>query len=159
MTDEDLLLKLSSLRSLGKITVHFESHNFPLVTEDANLTQVIDGYVASLGFHSINDKWIKISLSDAYNILPYLVTHSIAYGVELRFSKELREIVQEFMSLFSTDYRYFTNGNWHEVINMENNASVVINPSWTPLSESVFDSGLVWINNKLVGIIWIEEND
>lgn len=159
MVYKDLLLKLNVLRDLGKITACFESYEELAAIEETNLIHQIDNYIESLGFHKIDDNWLEISESNAHNTLHYLITHSIAYGTELMFSNELSEVVQEFMNLFLTNCRYFTNGNWYEISKTVNNSSVRLGPSWTPLSEATFDGGIVWISTKQVGIIWIEEND
>jgi hypothetical protein len=140
---------LLSKRNDGKITCKFKS----IHSESDNIIkeQFLDG----TGFNSyqIKGKWKKVDTSTAQKILEYIFSFDMAYDIELATKSQANFLASYFINEFNSDAEYFTNGNF------ELDKGFYRLKGWTPLTDSIFDTGILAIDKEKVGILWAEDND
>ena len=130
------------------ITVRRAPHHSPQSKAPA---AVADKYVASLAFNPIGGAWREISAAEALKILTSMLSVSMAYNISLLGSTLAKQVATRLISQFQSDStHYLTNTQ----LQTQGNAL-----SWTPVTESTFDSAVVIYNREYIGIICIEDED
>jgi hypothetical protein len=88
-------------------------------------------------------------------ILTILLHKDMAYDSEMMSLEEAEELAERFLSYFSDTARYYSNSEWKK---KESTGTHHLN-SWDPLTDATFDSGLIIIDEKQIGITWFEDED
>jgi hypothetical protein len=92
----------------------------------------------------------EISESTARAIATHVLNKDLAYQVEVIPSDEARELVSQFFELCCTpDWRFFSNGDF----------ALKASSSWTPATESTFDTGVLIVAGDRSGCLWVEDED
>ena len=101
------------------------------------------------------EKLLQIERNEAVGALTCWLHRDAAYRTELMSADSARELAEKFMREFADETsRFFTNGSWFDVKRPQN---------WQPLTESVFDGGVIIESGKANDTrhvcIWFEDED
>ncbi|MCB0046666.1 MAG: hypothetical protein KDD92_14685 [Caldilineaceae bacterium] len=142
-----------------KIIRRSQTGSYCLTLDLNEILICVNKYVVSIGFISIGNSWIEISRDDARKTLQYLLKYDIAYSLPIRNDEQVEQEIESFFQEFEEDCRYFSNGDWFRIDkDSVTNAAKSI-ATWSPLSSSAFDGGVVGICRNYIGLIWIKSND
>lgn len=128
----------------------------PAIAEDAGQMdrEEIDKFVTELGFKPLSDAWIPISVEKAMKIAHIVLRQDKAYGARLIRDPEGRTLAERYLGIFS-EPRCFTNGN-HVIPDAD---PALVEGAFSPISDALHDAGVVCIDNKRIGILWVEDED
>ena len=101
------------------------------------------------------EKLLEIRRDEAVRVLVCWLHRDAAYQTELMPEQYALELAVSFIDEYSDDTsRFFTNGRWHDSTRPQ---------SWQPLTESVFDGGLLIEsgrgNDTQHTCLWFEDED
>jgi len=113
-----------------------------------NETEIIDDYVATLGFSTLRGKWIAIDRTVAQSLLTVVLHKDLAYKMEAMTLDFASTAAKCFIDIFSKEARFFTNGTW-----LNDTAG------WTPITNATFDAGVVAFDELQIGVLWVEDED
>lgn len=137
----DIILK----RAAGFVRVNLVSHsNEPLT---ATLRRL------GLGIDETADRSLReIRRSEAKNTLVSVLTTDMAYSTEVMPRNEAAALVDRFLDMFpGEETRFLTN-----VAQLEDSGH---SSSWSSMTISTFDGGVVCISTSIAGCIWVEDED
>jgi hypothetical protein len=151
---EHLKVDILGSRQCGYTTVVLADR----VNYFSNPATEVDAFVSTLGFHGLSDAWELISRSDARTILVHVLARDLAYNGPVMAESFAQSLSDRFLALFDADVLCFTNGTYH-VPTVQSSKEVRVGPTWNPISESTFDTGVVCVDNARMGIVWVEDED
>ena len=126
------------------IDVRLRSDRFEVAQE------ILNAYVSSLGFRSIDRHWESIPKSQVKEILCGLLHRDLAYSEEIMSLATAQHIAAKFLACFDSDSdRVFSNARF------ENNRL----SSWFSLSKATFDVAIVIYDDHNIGIIYVDAED
>ena len=141
-------LKELALSKRGRLGLTFEYQDFPTLGESP--VHVADSFVKSFGFKPIGTAWRCIERSEALDTVSRILFRDLAYQRPLMEQKTATYIAESFLNLFAQyGGRFCTNGSF-------DNRGML---SWTPITESTFDHGVVAFDDQKVGLVWVEDED
>lgn len=112
-------------------------------------TQILDDFVAKFGFVGLGDEWKPIHRDNAQLIAQIVLQRDLAYGFALMSEERARELATQFLELFAAEARYFTNGEFDKTgLRM-----------WSGLTKATFDSGIIGLDSRHLGILWVQDED
>lgn len=128
------------------------------VTNEMGLFPLIEAFLTSLGLDECNEtcqeKLHEVDQVEASNILTYLLSYSLAYGLRTTTSeKQITHFLERLFSLFSSHPRYFTNGEFDF-----GQQRFPLQSLW-PLTRHTFDTGLLLVDDQRIGIVWDMDED
>lgn len=121
-------------------------------SKSSELINDVDDYVASLGLRRLGQRWRLISHKDAIATLGYILHHSLCYGSELLPRSTAEQAAKFFVQLFDGDTPQFLTNCDFKYLRRSGF-------SWTPLTDSTADVGIVGVDEEHNGIICIEDED
>ena len=93
---------------------------------------------------------IKIDATRAKNVLALQLSRSFVGHQPCMPRARAEELADAFVAdAGGQAATFYTNGDWDEAMPR----------SWTPLTESVFDGGVIAIGPSIAACVWIEEDD
>jgi hypothetical protein len=119
------------------------------------ISQLLDAFVARFGFTGIGDEWAEVSVDDAKTIVREVLRKDLAYGATIMPDDQAAALAERFFSLLGQAVRCFTNGNL--VLPAADPRSVP--KSWTGITPSILDTGVVCFDEGRLGILWVEDED
>jgi len=135
-----------SKREAGVLTMACE----PLESVEPVSSNIVDSFVVSLGFKPPGKGWLQIDRAKAAALVEHILYKDLAYQYPLMEQNKAAFIAESFLALFSTHTcKFLTNGSINEKDML----------TWDPISDSIFDHGLVAFDNENIGIIWVEDED
>jgi len=146
---------LESIKNLGSAIVQerkygivaFRVEERPSNTGSA--TAMLDEFVETLGFDGLREDWKEIDRRMAQTILQAVLYRDLAYNAEIMTAKRACQLAEQFLALFTEQARYFTNAVFES-----SRLSM-----WSGITEATFDTGVICFDNKLVGILWVQDED
>jgi phage anti-repressor protein len=140
---------LLSKRNDGKITCKFKN----IHSESGKVDK--EQFLEDIGFNQIQmkDKWKKVDTITAQEILEYILSFDMAHDIELVTKSQANVLASYFINKFNSDAEFFTNGDF----DVEQGFYRL--SGWTPLTDSIFDTGILAIDMQKIGILWAEDND
>ncbi len=120
----------------------------PSSLSSGSITDILDRFVQTLGFKGLGEQWVEMNRSDAQTMLTKLLHKDLAYGSEIMTYHRARRLSNRFVRLFGDEARYFTNTKY---INSRR--------SWSPITKSTFDAGIICVDEEHIGIAWVEDED
>lgn len=141
---------------MGNLTINSRPMLSSQTNRGAIALAIINKYVQELGFHPI-EGWQEVDSATAFQIITDLLTNDLAYGVTLMSDSQAKNLTNLLMSQFSGSCRFFTNGDRHLLTS--DDARVSRNTSWIPISDAIFDAGIIFICADSIGIFWVVEDD
>jgi hypothetical protein len=151
---EELKTDILSSRQYGRTTVALADR----VHYSSNPAAEADAFVCSLGFQGISGAWQLVSPSDARTILERVLARDLAYNGPVMADSSASKLSDRFLALFDVDVLCLTNGTYH-IPSVQSSKQVRVGPTWNPISESTFDTGVVCVDNSRIGILWVEDED
>lgn len=146
--DGKVICKIKNINSNSKpIARLFSVRNSPEDKKEKLLKEL------GLKNKQIKNRWIKIEKENALKILNYILSMDMAYDFELDTKPMAVQLSSYFVGQFTTDAQFYTNGEFHE------ERGFYALGSWTSITDSVFDTGVLVVDERKIGILWAEDND
>lgn len=94
---------------------------------------------------------LEIDATRAETVLTLLLGRSFVYDDECIAAARARELAAAFVAYSGgSTATFYTNAAWDDK---------AASYSWTPLTDSVFDGGVIAIGSSIAACVWIEEDD
>jgi len=90
------------------------------------------------------------SRDKAIHVLSHLLHSDMAYDAELMQPEEAEILATAFIAFFGDDCRYYSNSSWEEGTGLR---------TWSDFTDATFDSGVIAVDTKQIGIAWFEDED
>lgn len=108
------------------------------------------GLLTVFGLSQREDLLVEISADSAREILSRLLCSSFVGHFESMPPRHAHELASEFVSeIASEGVRFYSNGLW----------TSPGPPSWNPLTDAVYDGGVIAMGPEISACVWIEEDD
>ncbi|QLE57471.1 hypothetical protein [Nostoc sp. TCL26-01] len=144
--------ELLSKRNLGEAFIAIQNFTWDGDTNNPqDVQKIIDSFVSQLGYSPLGDRWQSINQEAAQKISEFVLTKDLAYAVEIMSLSEAEAIFQKISNLFQDDCQFFTNATF------VNNYSGI--SSWDSLTEATFDTGVVMLNHRQIGLLCVKDED
>lgn len=136
-------------RNSGSVTCKFKSTN--CMGNETTVEKLLE----DIGYKSnrIKGKWRLIDKRTAQRILEYILSMDMAYDIDLETKPLAKKLSIYFLNQFQPEAKYYTNGNFDE------KEGFFRLRGWTPLTDSIFDTGVLAIDKNKFGILWAKDND
>ncbi|PJZ00979.1 hypothetical protein CPT06_07875 [Bacillus vallismortis] len=85
--------------------------------------------------------------------MTYILSKDLAYEISLSSEPIAFELSDYFFHYFSDDPVYVTNAD------VDVQSGDVRLSSWSPITQATFDAGVVVVDKKKIGLIWVEDED
>ena len=152
---EALRETILSERSCGEVFLFVDE----LAGETASTTgrPPLDEFVERHGFKGIGGNWHEVSRQFAEGTLVWILGRDLAYGASIMNPRRAEGLAREFLAFFDDHARFFTNYavREDEKAVMDRRASY----AWAPLTEATFDAGIVVVDARLMGMLWVADED
>lgn len=136
--------ELAQQRDCGRLHLRVEAR-LPALTDEAALARLVQqGEFASTPRR-------EIDRPEAARIATLILTCDLAYGSPCIPEEAAREYLRRFLSAFAANARFFTNGTIE--------GPRLSLSSWTPLTQSTFDTGIFVLDETRGGFLWVEDED
>lgn len=122
------------------------------------ITQALDAYVEELGLHGIGDSWREVDTLGARKIIERILHRDLAYDSEQMHETDANNLANGVMSFFGRNAKFYTNGNFDDDY-VTISPTVVRGPTWRPITGATFDTGIVFVDESRIGLIWVEDED
>ncbi|MEL6555326.1 MAG: hypothetical protein AAFQ63_17970 [Cyanobacteria bacterium J06621_11] len=130
------------------VTIYREAHQRPSIKTPS---AVADACVTSRGFKPIGEKWHSIEANVAIRIITRMLSVSAAYRIKLLDKKIAKQAATRLIDQFGDrTANYLTNTSF---------ASSGDEFSWSPITNSTFDSAVVIYDDRYIGMICMEDED
>jgi len=143
--DPELATAFSTAREYGKVIVDLRSHEGGIPASCANAIASAVGYVPCT--------WRQIDVASARGIVTSCMTHDLAYHEPMVSEAEAAALADRFLSHFDDATVFYTNGDPFDA------AARLRSRSWQPITAATFDTGVVAVSSRRVGIFWVEDED
>ncbi|MFZ3590111.1 hypothetical protein ACOI1C_12720 [Bacillus sp. DJP31] len=147
---------LETERNNGKVICNITDMTTGSQGKAGKITKVeVVKFLDAIGLksHRIKEKWERINRGTAGRIIEYILSSDMAYDLELRTKPISKNLSDYFLSQFTTEVEYYTNGKF------DKESGIFRLRSWTSLTNSTFDTGVLVIDMSKIGILWAEDND
>jgi hypothetical protein len=112
--------------------------------------QPLAGLLAVFGLRLEEQRMIQLDAKSAKIVLVTFLSRSFAGHGDCIPSARAQELADAFVAdVGGQAATFYTNGYWEEPTPR----------SWTPLTDAVFDGGLIAIGSSIAACVWIEEDD
>lgn len=112
--------------------------------------QPLDGLLAVFGLRMEEQRMIQLDAKSAGAVLASCLSRSFVGHSECIPKARAQELAEAFVSdAGGQGAIFYTNGDWQESMPR----------SWTPLTDSVCDGGVIAIGPSIAACVWIEEDD
>jgi hypothetical protein len=148
----ELRAEILSKRSMGDVVFEIKQIRSDVPIENAaNLTEILDLFVSQIGYLAIGDCWKEIAPEAAQKILVFFLTKDLAYSSEIMTLEEAEQICTKMFSFFKSNCKFFTNAVF------VNNYSAL--RAWKGITQATFDTGVIFVCDTLIGILWVKDED
>ena len=144
-------------RDCGEVIFEIQALRQGVVTSGIHAVPVLDAFVEQLQCTGLRDAWIIVGRDAARLLLTRLLSRDLALNAPIMSAEDAARLAERFMEQFPSPSRFFTNAN---VLDDDDSA---IDDTWTgsfsSLTASTFDTGIVAIGEGRIGILWIKDED
>ena len=84
--------------------------------------------------------------------------NDMAHGCACLDLNEATIYTENFFATFPEGTVYYTNSTWKKT-KRSNIPDAILLDQWTPATHATFDSGIIAISEKTVGVLWVEDED
>jgi len=148
----ELRAEILSQRNVGNVLFEIKQISSDISIEKTeDLIKIIDLFVSQFGYAELGDRWQEITQAAAAKILLFLLTKDLAYSAKIMPVEAAEQISIKIFNFFNKDCQFFTNAVF------VNNYSAL--SAWNSLTKATFDTGVIFINETLIGIIWVKDED
>ena len=126
-------------------------HGFVRCACTSATSQPLVGWLATFGLRLDEQHLLEVGATTAQTIVESLLSRSfVGTWRECIPTDRARALAQAFVADVGGEAaKYYSNGQWDQANNR----------SWTPLTESVFDGGVIAVGPSIAACVWIEEDD
>jgi hypothetical protein len=117
-----------------------------------------DAFVMQQGMTPLGLDWVLISRSEALFLLTRVLSQDLAYHSRLLHHETAEALADTFLSFFTEEALYFTNGSYH-IPPQRTNGNTVRGASWIPITRATFDTGVIAIDEDRIGLLWVLDED
>jgi len=139
--------KILHLRDSGKVYCDIIARN------NQDIKKSLIEFCEKIGF-STNENLREIDKVIAIKIMRLILMKNLVYDSQIMTNEQANNLANDFCFLFEDNTKFFTNGNFEEKISGE-----FFLKSWKPMTKYMCDTGVFSINKKLVGCLWVEDED
>lgn len=108
------------------------------------------GLLAVFGLRLEEQRMIQLDAKSATTALSSLLNRSFVAELDSIPKPRAQELAEAFVNdVGGQSATFYTNGDWAESMPR----------SWTPLTDSVFDGGVIAIGASIAACVWLEEDD
>lgn len=145
---------MQAARTCG--VLHLELRERSELHAPGNARGACDSLTAALGFRVLGEAWAEVQHGEARQIIQRILWRDLAYFSEIREPATADAFASDFLDLFDVDARFFTNDEFmhHQVFLRENGYA----QGW-PVTEETCETGIVAVDARTVGMIWVEDQD
>ncbi len=144
---DDFKHMMKSKRDAGYVTCEIGCRKHSSILRDVN------HFVKNHGYHGLDDQWNAIDEQTARHLMTYILSKDLAYEISLSSEPIAFELSDYFFHYFSDDPVYVTNAD------VDVQSGDVRLSSWSPITQATFDAGVVVVDKKKIGLIWVEDED
>ncbi|MBW4626543.1 MAG: hypothetical protein KME49_13840 [Brasilonema octagenarum HA4186-MV1] len=116
-----------------------------------NMTAILDLFVSQFGYSGLGVRWKEVNQEDAQKILSFIMTKDLAYSVQLMSLEEAENIIVKLFEFFPEHCKFFTNASFR------NNYSGI--SGWDSITKATFDTGIIVVSDRRIGILWVQDED
>ncbi|KAB8331940.1 hypothetical protein SD80_020695 [Scytonema tolypothrichoides VB-61278] len=148
----ELRAEVLSKRKCGEVLFEIQK----IISEETlesskNMTEILDLFVSQLGYSSLGLLWKEVNQEEAQKILSFVMTKDLAYSVPLMSLEEAENIIVKLFDFFPGYCKFFTNALFR------NNYSGI--SAWDSITKATFDTGIIVVSHKRIGILWVKDED
>ena len=119
----------------------------------------VNAFVQQCGFKPLADGWQAIDAAGARRILVNILHRDMAYSIERMPPEDAARIADAVLhDAVAVPARFYTNGSYDKQPETLSDR-VTCGPSWNPITDATFDSGVVFVTACKIGLLWIEDED
>jgi hypothetical protein len=111
------------------------------------------------GLKHIGSNWSLIDRVTAQTILCRLLREDMAFSSPRIPEPAAQAEAHGFLSEFTSDARFYTNGNWEDGWTNSRFGGASLGPDWHPATEATFDGGVLALDTESSGVLWLEDED
>ena len=149
MSPEDLTREIQTVRDFGWVVCDWRAR----ACQGAPSDEELDAYAETVGLSAMGEAtspqkggWRETTATESRSILSHRARHSLAYGEEtVPSAGTSAELIEPFFEAFAVTGRFFTN--------------VAETGEWWPKTRHTFDSGVIVVDTKTIGLVWFAEED
>jgi hypothetical protein len=113
----------------------------------------LDSYVASLGLHGIGERWTQIQRSYAKEIMTNILHRALVYSYEWMPLNEAHSFPSQILGFFDRKkVRCYTNWRRYRYGYFKFYTSASVSPG-------LVDKGVVFVDDKRIGLLWVGDFD
>ncbi|BCL38191.1 hypothetical protein [Nostoc sp. MS1] len=144
--------EIISKRSIGNIVFELKQISPEInIDKSEDLQAILDLFVTQLGYVGLGVHWKEINQNAAEKILERILTKDLAYSAKIMSTGKAEEISTKMLNFFQNPCKFFTNAVFTD------NYSAM--SAWDSLTESTFDTGVIIVSTKMIGILWVKDED
>ena len=144
--------EILSKRSMGNVLFEIKQISSDMTLKKAeDLTEILDLFVSKMGYVGLGDRWKEIHQAAAKKILTFVLTKDLAYSSKIMTVEEAEKISTKMFNFFQNPCKFFTNAVF------ANNYSTL--SAWDSLTNATFDTGIIFVNATLIGMLWVKDED
>ena len=131
--------------------VHWWMGKRPVAEDDKQTAYAIAQYadLPSTEIYPFTESTLNsVSRAEAAHVLALAGSASLAYGARY-LSDEAIETAEKALADLAEDAVFFSNGNWWQSDSC----------SWTPLTDSTLDAGVIGFDDQNAFVFWVEDED
>ncbi|MBW4480426.1 MAG: hypothetical protein KME54_27215 [Tolypothrix brevis GSE-NOS-MK-07-07A] len=149
---KELRAEILSKRKIGNVLFEIKQIISDMTLKKAEyLTQILDLFVSQMGYVKLGDRWKEIDQPAAKQILAFVLTKDLAYSSKIMAVEEAEKISTKVFNFFQNPCIFFTNAVF------VNNYSAL--SAWDSLTDATFDTGIIFVNTTLIGMLWVKDED
>ena len=118
-----------------------------------------DDAAREFGIRPLGERWRNVDRETATQVLFSLLIEDMAYSSPRLEREQAIAVIGEFLGKFSDGALFFTNGNWEQGWKKAEDGIRSVGPSWEPATSATFDGGVIALDPKRSGILWLEDED
>ncbi|MBD2438830.1 hypothetical protein [Nostoc sp. FACHB-110] len=149
---QEFKAEILSKRSRGNILFEIKQIISDMTLEEfEGLTELLDLFVSQIGYVGLGTHWKEIHQAAAQKISAFVLTKDLAYSSKIMTIEEAEEITTKMFNFFQNSCKFFTNAVF------VNNYSAL--SAWDSLTDATFDTGIIIVSARLIGILWVKDED
>jgi hypothetical protein len=113
-----------------------------------------DALTRSLGFRTLGANWVALSAGQGYQVAYEVLWRDLAYLEEIMDREAAEDLARLFLAHFDADARFFTN-----FICLDPTFGVGGNSEGWAVTEETAETGIIVVDQRRVGMLWVEDPD
>ena len=146
--------RVRSLRHDGVVHLEIMDRNELGAVTDAG--KAADALARAHGFKPLGRNWREFPRARAIAALKDVLHRDQAYSGEQMSEAEAAALAEEFVGRFEEGATFYTNATFPPRTDPPSPGWA---GSWDPLTEATFDTGIVAVDTRSAGLLWIEDED